>query len=89
MTNIGAEFKQTYGEKYMDWIELNQSKTRTRHILELKIGIEMEWKKMSERKLKSGGIVNEQAAWMVNWIQDKCRCRHLRAHNTHKIRPID
>jgi len=88
MTNIGAEFKQTQGEQYMDWIELKEAKTRTRHILELKIGMEMEWKNISERKLRSDGIVNEHATWMVNWIQDKCRCRHLRAHNTPKIRPM-
>ena len=43
-------------------------------------------KEMSERKLRSGGFVNDHATWMVNLIQDKCRCRHLRAHNTHKIR---
>jgi len=42
MTNIGAEFKQTQGEQYMDQIELKETKTRTRHILELKIGMEME-----------------------------------------------
>jgi len=49
---------------YKDQIE----NSRTRHILELKlkIGMEMEWKKMSERKLRSGGIVNEHATWMVN-----------------------
>jgi len=38
MTNIGAEFKQTQGEQYMDRIELKEAKTR--HILELKIGME-------------------------------------------------
>ncbi len=58
MTNMSAEFKQTYGEQYMDQIELKEAKTRTRHILELKIGMEMEWKKMSERKLRRYGIVN-------------------------------
>jgi len=57
MTNIGAEFKQTQGEQDMDRIELKEAKTRTRHILELKIGMEMEWKKMSERKLRRYGIV--------------------------------
>jgi len=66
MTNMSAEFKQTYGEQYMDQIELKEAKTRTRHILELKIGMEMEWKKMSERKHRRYGIVNEHATWMVN-----------------------
>jgi len=32
--------------------ELKGTKTRTRHILELKIEMEMEWKKMIERKLR-------------------------------------
>jgi len=50
----------------IDRIENKEVKTRTRHILELKIGMEMEWKEMSERKLKSGGIVNEHSTWMVN-----------------------
>jgi len=36
MTNIGAEFKKTQGEQYMDRIELKEAKTRTQHILELK-----------------------------------------------------
>jgi len=47
MTNIGAKFRQIQGEQYMDRIELKEAKTRTRHILELKIGMEMEWKRMS------------------------------------------
>jgi len=46
----------------MDQIENKETTIRTRHILELKL----EWKKMSERKLRSGGIVNEHATWMVN-----------------------
>jgi len=56
---MGAEFKQTYGEQYVDQIDLKEAKTRTRHILELKIGMEMEWKKISERKLRRYGIVNK------------------------------
>jgi len=63
---MGAEFKQTYGEQYRDRIELKEAKTRTRHILELKIGMEMEWKNIGERKLRRYGIVNEHATWMVN-----------------------
>ena len=59
MTSMGAEFKQTYGEQYVDQIDLKEAKTRTRHILELKIGMEMEWKKISERKLRRYGIVNK------------------------------
>jgi len=42
---------------YKDRIENSRTKTRTRHILELKIGMEREWKKMSERKLTRYGIV--------------------------------
>ena len=38
--------------KNMHRMELKGAKTRTRHILELKIRMEMEWKKMSERKLR-------------------------------------
>jgi len=85
---LGAEFKQTQSEQCYgpNWKQGNNNKNKTYFGIE--IGLEMEWKKMSERKLRNGGIVNEHATWMVNWIQDKCRCRHLRAHNTHKIRPI-
>ena len=42
---LGAEFKQTQGEQHI-WTKLNsRKKTRTRHILELKLGMEMEWKR--------------------------------------------
>ena len=66
MTNISVKFNQTQDVQDMNQIELKEAKTRTRHILDLKIGMEMEWKKMSERKLRSCGIVNEHATWMVN-----------------------
>jgi len=45
MKNIGAEFKQIQGEQYMDRIELNETKTRTRYILELEVGMGMECKR--------------------------------------------
>jgi len=47
---IGAEFKQTQGEQYMDRIELKNQKQETRHILELKFQWKWNGKKMSERK---------------------------------------
>jgi len=40
MTNICAKFNQTQDVQDMNQIE--NSRTRTRHILELKIGMEME-----------------------------------------------
>jgi len=51
MPKIGAEFKQTQGEQYMDQIEFKeQNKNKTYFGIEIEM--EMEWKKMSERKLR-------------------------------------
>jgi len=58
MTNRGAEFKQTQGEQEYgpNWKQGSKNKNKTYFGIE--IGMEMEWKKMSERKLKRYGIVN-------------------------------
>ncbi len=49
MTNICAKFNQTQDVQDMNQIENSRTRTRTRtrtrHILELKIGMDMEWKK--------------------------------------------
>jgi len=56
-----ATIYQTQDEQHSKNIEndrIELKKTRTRHILELKIGMEMEWKKMSEKKLRRCAIEN-------------------------------
>jgi len=45
MTNIGVEFNQTQDVQDMNRIELKEAKIRARHILELKIRMEREWKR--------------------------------------------
>jgi len=46
MSNMVRKFNKHKVSKNMDRLELKWAKTRTKHILELKIEMEMEWKTM-------------------------------------------